>query len=467
MFSTMISSSVLIIMVMAVRALVRGKAGNGMIYALWLLVAVRLIMPVPEFIFQKVTGMEEAGIKSDFSIMNITDDSEYHMGTFIPGTVSKAFAEKKERDGLTVKECIYKSDQILNDILHVVWLSGTVIILTIQILSEKRFRRELIQCREQIGTYLDVGQKVSMLIYEASNISTPILFRSKGFKADIYIPKYLADSTDVPEHKEIMKYAMIHENIHRMHGDIWWSYLRNILAAVYWFHPFVWIAAFLSKRDAEYACDSSVIKTMEKEERILYGNSLLSLVQEKECGALFCTAVSMCPANTEIKERIMMIKKGVRKNIFASVAVYVLVLFMAVVTFTYAKADSGDMDSIQKTDGYWTDKEIKDAKKSVVSYLKKKNQADSIQFYKIKHLHYEQKYSSVILSDSRYNQEQDKMIVLLSELHLFYQIDENVADGIQVTHLVDGGIYPNWMWILKQDNNGEWYLIENSNSIQK
>ena len=92
------------------------------------------------------------------------------------------------------------------------------------------------------------------------------------------------DARDGKDHKNsgkiaLLEHAVLHEKVHMRHGDIWWGYLRNLLVAVYWFHPIVWLAAILSKRDCEYACDDTVMYRMNETERIAYGNSLLMLVR--------------------------------------------------------------------------------------------------------------------------------------------------------------------------------------------
>ncbi|MFR5762061.1 MAG: M56 family metallopeptidase [Oscillospiraceae bacterium] len=37
-----------------------------------------------------------------------------------------------------------------------------------------------------------------------------------------------------------------------------WSFCRATAVTVYWWNPFVWLAAFVSGRDAELACDEAV-----------------------------------------------------------------------------------------------------------------------------------------------------------------------------------------------------------------
>ena len=215
----------------------------------------------------------------------------------------------------------------LANIAGYVWLFGSLLLLCIQVISERRFRRRLTECREEITV---CGQKA----YKVRGISTPLLFRSSGFTLDIYIPE------EIIEQEKLVAHAVLHENVHKKHGDIWWGYLRNLLVAAYWFHPLVWVAAFCSKRDCEYACDSSVKGQMDQEERISYGNSLLSLVQLGREGNLFHVATLMSIRKSELKKRIYLVKRGKRNGIAATVVTALVIAMVSISTFTGVKAEA-------------------------------------------------------------------------------------------------------------------------------
>ncbi|MFR5760227.1 MAG: M56 family metallopeptidase [Oscillospiraceae bacterium] len=49
-----------------------------------------------------------------------------------------------------------------------------------------------------------------------------------------------------------------HELTHLRHLDPLWSFCRTAAVVAYWWNPLVWLAAIVSKRDAELACDEAV-----------------------------------------------------------------------------------------------------------------------------------------------------------------------------------------------------------------
>ena len=81
-------------------------------------------------------------------------------------------------------------------------------------------------------------------------------------------------------------------------------HLLMLLTAVFFFSPIAWLAAVLSKRDCEMACDERTINRMgiAKEE---YGKILLDLTVERlNTDVLFCHAVMISPSSYGLKARI-------------------------------------------------------------------------------------------------------------------------------------------------------------------
>ena len=57
-----------------------------------------------------------------------------------------------------------------------------------------------------------------------------------------------------------------HELTHLRHLDFLWSLCRTAAVIVYWWNPFIWLAAICSKRDAELACDEAVAARLSDEQ---------------------------------------------------------------------------------------------------------------------------------------------------------------------------------------------------------
>ena len=81
--------------------------------------------------------------------------------------------------------------------------------------------------------------------------------------------------------------------------------LRLLLLAMYWFDPFVWLAARLSKIDCELACDDLALRRLDDGARIAYGRTLLDQISIKRAPmqAALC-ATTMVSGKKTLRARI-------------------------------------------------------------------------------------------------------------------------------------------------------------------
>lgn len=107
-------------------------------------------------------------------------------------------------------------------------------------------------------------------VYLAEHLPSPCLFGL--LRPAVYLTPAAVESP------ETLRHVLAHETTHARHLDPLWSLLRCVCLAVYWFDPLVWIAAVVSRRDCELACDEGALKRLGEAERIPYGRTLLRLI---------------------------------------------------------------------------------------------------------------------------------------------------------------------------------------------
>lgn len=131
-------------------------------------------------------------------------------------------------------------------------------------------------------------------IYSVEGLPTPCLFGRS-----IYIPAALA------KRGELLPYILRHEMCHYFHGDVVWGVVRMICVCLYWYHPLVWLSAYLSRQDCELACDESAVRRMMGADKRRYGELLLALAPVKGTPAdCFSVTTAMSGGAGNLRQRL-------------------------------------------------------------------------------------------------------------------------------------------------------------------
>ena len=164
-------------------------------------------------------------------------------------------------------------------------------------------------------------------VYLADGLPSPCLFGL--FRPAIYLTE------DAVRDEAVLRHVLVHEETHFRHGDHIWSALRGVALALHWWNPLVLLAAVLSRRDGELACDEGALKRLGEGERTAYGEALLKLVTAKPGPRdLLRCATTMTGGKRSLRERIGRIACK-RKNLVSfSVAALVLAVLCCAATFS-------------------------------------------------------------------------------------------------------------------------------------
>lgn len=245
-----ITASYVIIFVILIRLAIQ-KAPKVISYALWAVVAFRLVIP---FSFESV-----------FSLLPKT-------ATPIPHDI--IYQQKPQ-----ISSGILSVDTMVNEVLpspviggsvnpmHIyieigayIWAIGIIALFVYSLISIFRLKR-----------LLKNAQLIEQNIYEADNLKTP-------FVLGIISPKiYLPAGLD----KEEWQYILLHEQTHIYRKDHIIKITAFIILTIHWFNPLVWVAFMLMSMDMELSCDERVLKEINIDIKKSYANSLLTLATRK------------------------------------------------------------------------------------------------------------------------------------------------------------------------------------------
>ena len=336
----LLTSSVLILALLLLRLLFRKTISRQVQYALWGLVALRLLVPVslPAMEHNVLTAAEPVTARITAPALYVTPYRETIVsappGVFQTPAPYQSFRVDTATedstvtftDGKNVTHSIeYKSQIPLTPVLKAVWHTGMYVMAAWFLLTNLRFMLRLRRSRKPYPV-----ENCPYPVYLTAELPSPCLFGL--FHPAVYLTPAAVESP------ETLRHVLIHETTHARHLDPLWSLLRCVCLAVYWFDPLVWVAAVVSRRDCELACDEGALQRLGEAERIPYGQTLLRLIPvARRPESPMLSATTMTAGKKELKDRITRIAENRRTVGVALLAVVAAAALVCALTFTGAK----------------------------------------------------------------------------------------------------------------------------------
>ncbi len=251
-FKMSLTASYVILFVIFVRLLLN-KAPKVISYALWGVVAFRLIVP---FSFESMFSL----MPRNSNAVSIPHDIVYKQSLKIDRGTEVADSFVTRLFPSPAVKASMNPPQIYIEIGAYIWFFGVTILLVYSLVSVLSLKRQLKD-----------AQLIEKNIFEAKNLKTPFVLGLVNPR--IYLPVGLS--------KEQQNYIIMHEQAHIHRKDNIIKILAFVIVSIHWFNPLVWIAFMLMSTDMELSCDEKVLKAMDDEMKKPYANSLLSLAVGK------------------------------------------------------------------------------------------------------------------------------------------------------------------------------------------
>lgn len=333
----LITSSALIAAIMLLRFLFRSTISRRVQYALWLLVALRLLIPanLPAMEHNVLSMAERTSTQVELSLTEQLDPA-IHQTVENTGALLSQYTTTDSQsvgviggaDGPTE---IYVSGPSLWLIFANFIHRGGMAVMALWFLAANLcFARKLRRTRVSLD-----GAESKYSVYLCDDIPSPCLFGL--FRPAIYV------TSEAAKDEDRLCYVIAHEETHARHLDPLWSLVRSVCLVIWWFDPLVWLAAYCSKADCELACDEGTLARLGESARTSYGETLLALIPVRRGGNPMLTATTMTAGKRQMKDRIQRIAEHKRPVAIALVLVLTLSGVACAATFTGAKkaADAG------------------------------------------------------------------------------------------------------------------------------
>ena len=299
MLKEVLTVSALIAVVLLVRAIFKNRVPKRMLYALWLVVLLKLCLP-GTLVSLPVLPAEDAAVPAQSAERPVQTAPVIQRPA---QTVTKPQTPAQQPVS-PVQETAKPAAMPLTtaQILQIAWFSGSALlglwlfgawaVFTIRLHRDRRF----------------VGKRGGTCIYVSDAVKSPCL---AGLIPAVYLTE---DVLQADEAELILR----HELTHLRHLDFLWSLCRTAAVTVYWWNPFIWLAAICSKRDAELACDEAVAAKLPESKRLAYARAILAQAPRKTA------ALSL--AGPPVKERILFLTKKQRTSVLCVILALLLVV---------------------------------------------------------------------------------------------------------------------------------------------
>lgn len=347
-----VSSAVLAALLIGAHYLLRGKISARLQYALWLVLLVRLLLPLsigktavsvanllPEAEPAAVIQAEPAAVPPAQAARTPEPAA--------PAAPVQTPAQPVQRPASTPAQAETSSAEpakaaqkpavSVRKILIFVWASGAVLLGLWFLFCNLRYGRQL-----RAGVLRAIAPKEGRPAVRLTRTAlSPCLFGL--FPPAIYV------TMDCAQDEQLLHHCAEHEYTHYLHRDHIWAVLRGVCLALHWFNPLVWCAAALSRTDAELFCDEDTVRRLGEDARADYGRSLIRMTCRERVDPL-SAATTMSGRGGQLKMRIISITKHPKTAI--PVLILVLLLCAAAVgcTMTGAKDAAPAQQTPERTD---------------------------------------------------------------------------------------------------------------------
>ena len=300
-------AGVLALAVMLARLALR-RAPKWAVCLLWVLVAVRLVLPVS---LQSPVSLQAAQSPVTAALYELPQTQEAAQKTdeVLSGGSTEQVTPLPPTEIVTAQPVPTPKPVMTVSLLAAIWLAGVVMMLTYMLVS-------------YLGIYRRVCTAVRLEdnVYRCGSWGTPFVLGL--LRPRIYVPEGMDDAA-LPQ-------VLAHERCHIRRGDHVWKPLAFLLLAVNWFNPVLWAAYVLLGRDMERACDEMVLKNADAAQRAAYSRALVACAVRQRPAAV-------CPlafGEVAVQERVKNAMNGKKPAIWAAVLLVIAAAVIAVCFLT-------------------------------------------------------------------------------------------------------------------------------------
>ena len=317
-----IMASIAIVLMMVLRKFLRRTLSNSCICFGWVLIAVRLLLPLS--FANPIIYTIRSPFAPDAAIRPIAGQILVRTTDMVQ-IAHYAFERAGSSAGVeATKQILYSfSGGTIGMRLMSIYLLGAALIVGWFIFCNVRFHLKLRAGRiEPISGKL--LEEYQALCRERNVKPVPVYYTDplpSACLVGVFRPCIVLPLTAAP--KDVIN-VLTHEICHLKNRDHLWALLRIVCCALHWFNPLVWLAANMSRTDTELRCDDRVVAPMDQEQKQAYANILVLASSRRNAPGVAVLATGMTMTGKRLKTRVMTVLQGARPMRWLSILFMVI-----------------------------------------------------------------------------------------------------------------------------------------------
>lgn len=326
-----IMASVAILLMIPLRRFLRGKVGNSAICFGWLLIALRLLIPLtlPNPMIHEIRPayLDDALIRPIAGQVKVrVVDALFDLSSVFKQSGNQRAYADLQRAAMGVDYNGYPAA------LAWIWLVGCMLVLLWFGYKNIQFRKTLKTNR--IGEVSGELKEIYLQVCKERGVKpVPVYFADPipaACLVGVFRPTIILPLITTPQD---VKSVLTHEICHLKNRDHLWGILRLFCCVIHWFNPLVWVAASLYGTDCELHCDDRVIAPMSMSERKEYANVLVLAAAKKSKPGIGVAATGMTMTGKKLQNRVLTVLKGSQTKRWLTIAFVVLASLCLVAAF--------------------------------------------------------------------------------------------------------------------------------------
>jgi beta-lactamase regulating signal transducer with metallopeptidase domain/ankyrin repeat protein len=321
-------ASVLVVLVLLLQMTLRGRLNPRWYHALWLLVILRLVLPIlPESALSLFQFTPKASLI-------VTQSVTVPIFITAPDQTNPQPPLEFSTPAYPFSVCTF---------LALVWLVGTIGLLILTWLVNYRFAHHVRNSPAiddprlleiAAAAQSELGLHCPLRLIESAQVKSPAIMGL--FHPTLIFPERVRDRFSDEE----LRFIFLHEFAHLKRGDLILQWLIGMLQILHWFNPVLWFAFRRIRADREPATDALVLSRTGEDQKEPYGQVLLKLLEDYHERHSLPTLVGILEDKDQFKHRFLLIGKFTRGAYGWSLLGVTLLIVLAVAGLTRANSEN-------------------------------------------------------------------------------------------------------------------------------